>query len=147
MAKATKMTAEMKADYDRVTAEINAETLAKFLNAPSGVKVNITPLGTTEIVSSVDDNVYISIRYPNGSSTPKIVVHNGKAVHTANGQGTWIFQDRKNEDVYTRVDVKASNEFGVEFASIARRSDDYGFKSSSVLFRSHDGWEDYSKGE
>ena len=147
MAKATKMTAEMKADYDRVTAEINAETLAKFLNAPSGVKVNITPLGTTEIVSSVDDNVYISIRYPNGSSTPKIVVHNGKAVHTANGQGAWIFQDRKDKNVFTKVVVNASNEFGVEFASIARRSDDYGFKSSSVLFRSHDGWEDYSKGE
>lgn len=147
MAKATKMTAEMKADYDRATAEINAETLTKFLNVPSGVKVNITPLGTTEIVSSVDENVYISIRYPKGSSTPKIVVHNGKAVHTANGKCTWIFQDRKNEDVYTKVVVKASKEFGVEVIDIRRRSWDYGFKSSSVLFNSHDGWEDYSKGE
>lgn len=117
--------------------EMKASNLAKLLNTPSGVTVEVGSVGIVKITSSIDEELTIDVSYDETTDWSIIDIYRGKASCGGHGIQQGVFPDKEG-DMDTSVIVVASVEFGIEAVQISRRADER--VESVVKFDFDNGW-------
>lgn len=129
----------MIAKTEQESIEMKAENLAKLLNTPNCVTVEVdSPLGIVGITSTIDDELKIEVEYDEELDWAFIEIYRGKASCEGRGIQQVVFPDKEG-DMMTRVIVMASVEFGIEALRIERGSDER--VESGVKFDFDNGWQ------
>lgn len=128
----------MIAKTEQESLEMKASNLAKLLNTPNSVTVEVDSVGIVEITSSIDEKLTIEVEYDEELDWAFIEIYRGKASCEGRGIQQVVFPDKEG-DMMTRVIVMASVEFGIEALRIERGSDER--VESGVKFDFDNGWQ------
>ncbi len=122
------------------------ENMEKFIKCPSGVDVSIDSYGSINITSVVYRNIFVSIRPNSSGLAPKITVFYNNVKVSGIRLQECIFPDKEG-DMYTEAIIQASNDLGIEFFHLARRSEISGDPISEISYHYTLGWEFYGIGD